>query len=85
MTYGTGFDIVPVWARVFNISGKSIGQSCSAFCTSSLQNLSAIGSSHSLSEAVFDLSLALFRLVCSLHALAPPSKIGIGIYLFIFD
>ena len=56
---------------------KSIGQSCSALCTSSLQDLSAVGSSHSLSEAVFDLSLALFRLVCSLHAVAPPSKIGI--------
>ena len=58
--------------------GKSIGQLCSALCTSSLQDLSAVGSSHSLSEAVFDLSLALFRLVCSLHAVAPPSKIGIG-------
>ena len=53
---------------------KSIGQSCSALSTSSLQDLSAVGSSHSLSEAVFDLSLALFRLVCSLHAVAPPSN-----------
>ena len=56
---------------------ESIGQLSSALSTSSLQDLSAVGSSHSLSEAVFDLSLALLRLVCSLHAVAPPSKIGI--------
>ena len=44
-----------------------ISQSLSAFCASSLQNVSAVGSSHSLSEAVLLLSLTLFGLVSSEH------------------
>ena len=44
-----------------------IGQSFSAFCTSSLQYVSSVGSSHSLSEAVLFLSLTLFGLVSSEH------------------
>ena len=79
MTYGTGF-FVAISAHERG-QHESIGQLCSALSTSSLQDLSAVGSSHSLSEAVFDLSLALLRLVCSLHAVAPPSKIGIYFYL----
>ncbi len=46
---------------------KSIGESCSAFCTSSLQNFATVGGTHSFSEAVFFLSLKLLGLVCSKH------------------
>lgn len=42
-------------------------QSYSALCTSSCQNLSAIGSSHSFSEAVNFASLSFFRLICANH------------------
>ena len=44
-----------------------VGQSLSALCTSSLQNVSAVGSSHSLSETMLLLSLTLFGLVSSEH------------------
>ena len=47
----------------------SIGQSLSAFCASSLKNVSAVGSLHSLSEAMLLLSLTLFGLVSSEHFL----------------
>ena len=49
--------------------GSSIGQSLSAFRASSLKNVSAVGSSHSLSEAMLLLSLTLFGLVSSEHYL----------------
>ena len=49
-----------------------IGQSFSAFSASSLQDVSAVSSSHSLSEAVFLFSLTLFGLIGSEHLLAPP-------------
>ena len=51
---------------------RSIGQSFSAFSASSLQYVSAVSSSHSLSEAVLFLSLTLFGLISSEHLLAPP-------------
>ena len=57
-------------------SSTSIGESCSAFSAASLENLSAVGSSHSLSEAVFFFSLTLFRLVSSEHSVAPPYGIS---------
>ena len=47
----------------------SIGQSLSAFCASSLKNVSAVGSLHSLSEAMLLLSLTLLGLICSEHFL----------------
>ena len=47
--------------------GRLVGQSLSAFCTSSLQNVSAVGSLHSLSETMLLLSLTLFGLVSSEH------------------
>ena len=47
----------------------SIGQSLSAFCASSLKNVSAVGSLHSLSEAMLLLSLTLLGLVSSEHFL----------------
>ena len=50
----------------------SIGQSFSALCASSFQNISAVGGFHSLSETVFLFSLTLFRLVSSQHRIAPP-------------
>ena len=54
--------------RSFNYVGRDlVGQSLSAFCTSSLQNVSAVGSSHSFSETVLFLSLTLFGLVSSEH------------------
>ena len=53
----------------------SIGQSLSALSASSLKNVSAVSSSHSLSEAMLLLSLSLLRLVSSEHFSAPPSVI----------
>ena len=44
-----------------------VGKSLSAFCTSSLQNVSAVCSLHSFSETVLFLSLTLFGLVSSEH------------------
>ena len=49
-----------------------IGQSFSAFSASSLQYVSTVSGSHSLSEAVFLFSLTLFGLIGSEHLLAPP-------------
>ena len=46
---------------------RLISQSFSAFSASSLKNVSAVSSSHSLSEAVLFFSLSLFRLICSEH------------------
>ena len=48
--------------------GSSIGESCSALSAASLENLSAVGSSHSLSEAVFHFSLPFLGLICSEHS-----------------
>ena len=58
--------------RRFLCSGyqlKLIGQSFSALCASSLEDVSTVGSSHSLSEAVLFFSLTLFGLVSSKHSL----------------
>ena len=44
-----------------------MAQLSSALCASSLENLSAVLGSHSLSEAVLHLSLTLLRLICSFH------------------
>ena len=54
----------------FRYVGKTelVGQSLSALCTSSLQNVSAVGSLHSLSETVLLFSLTLFGLVSSEHS-----------------
>ena len=46
---------------------RLICQSFSAFCASSLKNVSAVSSSHSFSEAVLFFSLSFFRLICSEH------------------
>ena len=46
---------------------RLVGQSLSALCTSSLQNVSAVSSLHSLSETMLFLSLTLFGLVSSEH------------------
>jgi hypothetical protein len=51
---------------------RLIGQSFSALSASSLQYVSAVSGSHSLSEAVLFLSLTLFGLIGSEHLLAPP-------------
>ena len=48
---------------------RLIGQSFSALCASSLEDVSAIGSCHSLSEAVLFFSLTLFGLIGSEHDL----------------
>ena len=60
---------------------KSIGQSLSALSASSLENVSAVSSSHSLSEAMLLLSLSLLRLVSSEHFSAPPSFVVGGVYI----
>jgi hypothetical protein len=44
-----------------------VGESCSAFRTSSVQYFSAVGGLHSLSEAVLFKSLALLGLIGSKH------------------
>ena len=44
-----------------------MSQSLSALCTSSLENVSAVGGLHSLTEAMLLFSLALLRLVGSKH------------------
>ena len=44
-----------------------VGQSFSALGASSLQDVSAVSGSHSLSEAMLLLSLTLFRLISSQH------------------
>ena len=49
-----------------------VGQSFSALGASSLQDVSAVSGSHSLSEAVLLFSLTLFGLISSEHLLAPP-------------
>ena len=49
------------------VAVRLVGQSLSALCTSSLQNVSAVGSLHSLSETMLFLSLTLFGLVSSEH------------------
>ena len=51
-----------MWAR------DLVSQSLSAFCASSFQNISAVGSSHSFSKTVLFLSLTLFGLVGSEHS-----------------
>ena len=51
---------------------RSIGQSFSALSASSLEYVSAVSSSHSLSEAVLFFSLTLFGLIGSEHCVAPP-------------
>ena len=59
--------------------GNSVSESLAALCTSSFENISAIGGLHSLAEAMLLLSLALFRLISSEHSTIPPcSMIGSG-------
>ena len=48
---------------------RSIGETGSSLGASSLQNFSAVSSSHSFSETVFLVSLSFLRLICSLHDL----------------
>ena len=58
------------WGNIghgFYVGKDLVSQSLSAFCTSSLENVSTVGSSHSLSEAVLLFSLTLFGLVSSEH------------------
>ena len=52
---------------------RSIGQRLSALCSASCQHLAAVAGRHSLAEAVLNLSLTLFRLVCSYHCVTPLS------------
>ena len=62
-----------IWMR-----SKSVGQSLSALCTSSLENVATVRGLHSLSEAMLLLSLALLRLVSSEHFGIPPSRFAVG-------
>ncbi len=51
------------------VAARSICESLSALCTSSLEYVSAVSGLHSLSEAMLLFSLSLFRLVSSEHYL----------------
>jgi hypothetical protein len=53
-----------------------VGESLSSLCTSSLENVSAVSSLHSLAETMFLFSLALFRLIGSEHLGVPPLFYG---------
>ena len=66
-----------VFIRLIKIR-RLVGQSLSALCTASLQNGSAVGSLHSLSEAMLLFSLTLLRLVSSEHCGLPPSRFAVG-------
>jgi hypothetical protein len=50
-----------------DVTPKLVGQSLSALCTSSLENVATVSGLHSLSEAMLLLSLTLLRLVSSEH------------------
>ena len=66
MTLGkTTWSSVHFWGLVS--LKRLISQSFSAFCASSLKNVSAVSSSHSLSETVLFFSLSFLRLICSEH------------------
>jgi len=59
-----------MWAEIEEVVlPKSVGQSFSALCASSLEYVSAVSSFHSLSEAMLLFSLTLFRLIGSEHRL----------------
>ena len=60
-----------------------IGELCSTFGASSLQNFSAVCSSHSFTETVFLFSLTLFGLVGSKHN-APPLLSLRSLYNFLY-
>ena len=55
------------WSLRHPVGERSVGQSLSALCASSLEDVSAVSSLHSLSEAMLLFSLTLFRLVSSQH------------------
>ena len=52
-----------------------VGELSSSLGASSLKNLSTVSGSHSLSKAVFFLSVTLFGLICSKHGITPPVEI----------
>lgn len=63
-------DISEVIGQALTVAYKtedSVSKSCSALCAASLEDFSAVGSSHSFSEAMLLFSLALFGLICSKH------------------
>ena len=70
-----------VLLRSFQCKTKLIGQSLSAFCTSSLEDVSSVGCLHSLSEAMLFLSLALFGLIRSKHL----ATSLFSLYIFLFN
>ena len=51
---------------------ESIGESLSSLSASSLENVSAISSLHSLAKTVLNFSLALLGLISSEHLRLPP-------------
>ena len=63
-------DVVSIREQPIGVFQKKlIRKSLSAFGASSLEYVSAVGCSHSLSETVFLLSLSLFGLISSEHLL----------------
>ena len=74
-----------VLSRSSQFKTKLIGQSLSAFCTSSLEDVSSVGCLHSLSEAMLFLSLALFRLIRSKHLATSLFSLYVILAFFNFD
>ena len=66
MTLGTNHLVIGTFLGFFSHK-RLISQSFSAFSASSLKNVSAVSSSHSLSKAVLFFSLSFLRLICSEH------------------
>ena len=54
---------------------ESGGQNLTALCTAASQNLTAIGSSHSLTETVNLAAVTAAGLIGTLHSSTPPVKI----------
>jgi len=52
---------------VLRLCTDLVSQTSAALITASLENLSAVCGSHSLTETVFLASLSLLRLICSEH------------------
>ena len=79
-----------IWSDFKDLNGcfsankhNLVSQSCSALCATSLEYFSAVSCSHSLSEAVLLLSLALFGLICSKHIRTSLQVYG-KIIIFVF-
>ena len=72
--------LILVFQRSARKLRELVGQSLSALSATSLENLSACGRCHSLTETVYFAFLSLFRLIRSFHNISP----DLVFYLFVF-